>query len=302
MKIDRLVSILSVLLQKEKVTTAYLAEKFEVSKRTILRDIESLNKAGIPIVTTQGNGGGVSIMENYKLDKTLLSSQDLRSIIAGLKGLDSVSGGSQYKHLMEKLHVDSSAVSTADNHFIITLSGWDKNAFADKIELINAAMEQKRRITFCYYSPSGDSERVIEPYHIIFQWSSWYVWGYCVERHDFRMFKLSRIAGLQITDEPIESREAPEYQQQNWWGTDSQVETTVRFDKSVKWRLIDEWGVDFLKYDEDGNIVISFTWSDLSSLFHFILSFGDKAEILEPIEYRKQFVETLKNMQTKYDI
>ena len=63
MKIDRLISILSVLLQKEKVTTAYLAEKFEVSKRTILRDIECLNKAGIPIVTSQGNGGGVSVMD-----------------------------------------------------------------------------------------------------------------------------------------------------------------------------------------------------------------------------------------------
>lgn len=302
MKIDRLVSILSVLLQKEKVTTTYLAEKFEVSKRTILRDIESLNKAGIPIVTTQGNGGGVSIMESYKLDKTLLSSRDLRSIIAGLKGLDSVSGGNQYRQLMEKLHVDSSAVSTADNHFIINLSGWDKNDFADKIELINAAMEQKRRVTFRYFSPNGDSERVIEPYHIIFQWSSWYVWGYCVERHDFRMFKLSRIAGLQITDEPIEPREAPEYQQQNWWGTDSQVKATVRFDKSVKWRLIDEWGVDRLQYDEDGNIVISFTWSDLPSLFHFILSFGDKAEILEPVEYRKQFAEILKKLQIKYDI
>lgn len=300
MKIDRLVSILSVLLQKEKVTTTYLAEKFEVSKRTILRDIESLNKAGIPIVTTQGNGGGVSIMESYKLDKTLLSSQDLRSIIAGLKGLDSVSGSNQYRQLMEKIHVDSSAVSTSDNHFIINLSGWDKNAFADKIELINAAMEQKRRITFRYYSPSGDSERVLEPYHIIFQWSSWYVWGYCVERHDFRMFKLSRIAGLQITDEPIEPREAPEYQQQNWWGKANQVKATVRFDKSVKWRLIDEWGVARLQYDEDGNIVISFTWSDLSSLFHFILSFGDKAEILEPVEYKKQFADMLKKIQENY--
>lgn len=302
MKIDRLVSILSVLLQKEKVTTTYLAEKFEVSKRTILRDIESLNKAGIPIVTLQGHGGGVSIMENYKLDKTLLSSRDLRSIIAGLKGLDSVSGSNQYRQLMEKLHVDSSAVSTSDNHFIINLSGWDKNAFADTIELINAAIEQKRRIIFRYFSPNGESERVLEPYHIIFQWSNWYVWGYCVERHDFRMFKMSRIAGLQMTDKPIEPREAPEYQQQNWWGKDSQVKVTVRFDKSVKWRLIDEWGVDRLQYDEGGNIVISFTWSDLPSLFHFILSFGDKAEILEPVEYRKQFAEILKRLQIKYDI
>ena len=302
MKIDRLVSILSVLLQKEKVTTTYLAEKFEVSKRTILRDIESLNKAGIPIVTLQGHGGGVSIMENYKLDKTLLSSRDLRSIIAGLKGLDSVSGSNQYRQLMEKLHVDSSAVSTSDNHFIINLSGWDKNAFADTIELINAAIEQKCRIIFRYFSPNGESERVLEPYHIIFQWSNWYVWGYCVERHDFRMFKMSRIAGLQMSDKPIEPREAPEYQQQNWWGKDSQVKATVRFDKSVKWRLIDEWGVDRLQYDEGGNIVISFTWSDLPSLFHFILSFGDKAEILEPVEYRKQFAEILKKLQIKYDI
>lgn len=302
MKIDRLVSILSVLLQKEKVTTTYLAEKFEVSKRTILRDIESLNKAGIPIVTLQGHGGGVSIMENYKLDKTLLSSRDLRSIIAGLKGLDSVSGSNQYRQLMEKLHVDSSAVSTSDNHFIINLSGWDKNAFADTIELINAAIEQKRRIIFRYFSPNGDSERVMEPYHIIFQWSNWYVWGYCVERHDFRMFKLSRITELQITNKLIELREIPEYHQQNNWDIEHQVQATVRFDKCVKWRLVDEWGFDFLTYDEDGNIVVTFTWSDLPSLFNFILSFGDKAEILEPIEYRKQFAEILKNMQAKYDI
>ena len=116
------------------------------------------------------------------------------------------------------------------------------------------------------------------------------------------MFKMSRIAGLQMTDKPIEPREAPEYQQQNWWGKDSHVKATVRFDKSVKWRLIDEWGVDRLQYDEGGNIVISFTWSDLPSLFHFILSFGDKAEILEPVEYRKQFAEILKRLQIKYDI
>lgn len=300
MKIDRLVSILSVLLQKEKVTTAYLAEKFEVSKRTILRDIECLNKAGIPIVTSQGNGGGVSIMDNYKLDKTLLSSNDLRSIIAGLKGLDSVSGSNQYKQLMHKLNADNSTVSTADNRFIINLSGWDKNAYADKIELINTAIEQKHRIAFRYFSPNGDSERVIEPYHIIFQWSNWYVWGYCTKREDYRMFKLSRIADLQLTDTPIESREIPEYHQQNLWDMDKQIKATVRFDEYVKWRLIDEWGVDFLKYDDDGNIVVTFTWADLPSFFHFILSFGDKAEIIEPAEYREEFAKILKCIQEYY--
>lgn len=99
-----------------------------------MRVTKSLNKEEIPIVTTQGNGGGVSIMKNYKIDKTLLSSQDLRAIIAGLKGLDSVSGGNQYRQLVEKLNVDSSTITTADNSFIINHSGWDKNAYANKIE------------------------------------------------------------------------------------------------------------------------------------------------------------------------
>ena len=302
MRIDRLVSILSVLLQKEKVTVSYLAEKFEVSRRTILRDIESLSKAGIPIVTTQGSGGGVSIMENYKLDKTLLSSQDMHSIIAGLQGLDSVSGSNRYRMLMEKLHVDSSTVSTADNRLMINLSGWNKNAFADKIERIFLAMELGRRVSFRYFAASGESKRVIEPYHIIFQWSSWYVWGYCMERQDFRLFRLSRMADLKMLDEPMENRAVPVYQQQNHWDMNHPVEATVRFENSVKWRLIDEWGVDRLQYDGNGDIVVTFTWSDLPSLFHFVLSFGDKAEILSPIEYREQFLQILKKMQKKYDI
>lgn len=239
-------------------------------------------------------------MENYKLDKTLLSSNDLRSIIAGLKGLDSVSGGNQYKQLMHKLNADNSTVSTTDNRFIINLSGWNKNAYANKIELINTAMERKLRISFRYFSPSDESERVIEPYHIIFQWSNWYVWGYCTKRKDYRMFKLSRIADLQLTDTSIENREIPEYNQQNLWNMNNQITATVRFDKHVKWRLIDEWSVDFLKYDDDGNIVVTFTWSDLPAFFQFILSFGDKAEIMEPADYRKEFAEILKNIQERY--
>ena len=91
MKIDRLIAILTTLLQKDKVTAAYLAEKFEVSERTILRDIDTLNRAGIPIITTQGSGGGIAVSDNYKIDKTLLSSEDLQSILSGLRGLDSIS-------------------------------------------------------------------------------------------------------------------------------------------------------------------------------------------------------------------
>ena len=106
MKIDRMVGILTVLLQQEKVTAPYLAEKFEVSRRTINRDIEDLCKAGIPIRTVQGPKGGISIMEDYKLDNTLLTSSDMKEILTGLRGLDSVSGTNHFARLMEKLLQD----------------------------------------------------------------------------------------------------------------------------------------------------------------------------------------------------
>ena len=108
MKIDRLIGILSILLQRNKITTAELAGKFEVSRRTILRDIESLNRAGIPIVTSQGQGGGISIIENFKIDKTVLSSDEMQSIISGLRSLDSVSETKRYRQLMDKLSSKSS--------------------------------------------------------------------------------------------------------------------------------------------------------------------------------------------------
>ena len=103
MKTDRLIGILSVLLQRERTTAPELAEKFEVSRRTINRDIETLCRAGIPISTAQGAGGGIRIMEGYRMDRTLLTSKDMQMILAGLRSLDSVSGSSYYSQLMEKL-------------------------------------------------------------------------------------------------------------------------------------------------------------------------------------------------------
>ena len=124
MKLDRMIGILSILLQREKVTAPYLAEKFEVSRRTINRDIEALCMAGIPLVTEQGKNGGISIMENYKIDKTLLSMSDMQAILAGLRSLDSVSGTNRYARLMEKLSVGASNLLSGDSHILIDLSSW----------------------------------------------------------------------------------------------------------------------------------------------------------------------------------
>lgn len=298
MKIDRLIGILSILLQKDKVTSAELAKKFEVSRRTIIRDIEDISKAGIPIVTSQGQGGGISIMDGYKIDRTLLSSSEMQAIFSGLKSLDSVSGTNRYRQLMDKLSADNTL--NADSHIIIDLSSWNKSAVSDKIELIKSAIEACEKISFTYYAPSGESKRIIEPYRLVFQWSSWYVWGFCTERLDWRMFKLTRLADLTLTGEKCGEREIPEYVCDKLRHTKGKIEAVVRFDKSVKWRIIDEFGTELPQYDEDGNILLRFTWLDVPSFYQYILTFGDNAEIISPIEYRKEFAELLKKIAEKY--
>ena len=211
MKIDRLIGILSILLQRDRVTAPYLAEKFEVSRRTINRDIDVLSKAGIPIVTSQRVGGGISIMDGYKIDRTLLTSSDMQAIFAGLRSLDSVSGTNRYRQLMQKLSPNEADLVNVDHTVIVDLSNWDKSAVLEKFELIKYAIEKRQRIAFHYYSPKGEQDRSIEPYHLIFQWSNWYVWGYCLLREDYRMFRLSRMADLKNTGEPCAERDVPEY-------------------------------------------------------------------------------------------
>ena len=301
MKIDRLIGILSVLLQRNKVTSAELAEIFEVSRRTILRDIETINLSGIPIIAEQGQGGGISIMDGYKIDRTLLSSEDMHAILSGLKSLDSISGTNRYRQLMEKLSADDCTTVNVDNHIIIDLSSWDKSAIADKIELIKQAMEKRKTITFRYFSPNGESERKIEPYHLIFQWSAWYVWSYCTERKDYRMFKLNRMTELSLTNEKFADRNVPEFICDKLRHTKGEVKATVKFTNSVKWRIIDEFGVGFLNDNADGTIIMNLTWSDKQSFFSYILSFGSDAEIIEPLELRQEFSEFLKKIQVQYE-
>lgn len=209
MKIDRQIGILSVLLQRETVTAPFLAGQFEVSRRTINRDIDDLCKAGIPIVTRQGIKGGISIMEGYKIDKTLLSCVEMQDILAGLGGLDSVNGTNRYGKLMEKLSAGSSDFMVGNQSMLIDLSSWYKDSLAPKIELIHGAIDRGNEILFIYYSQKGESVRRIEPYYLIFRWSSWYVWGWCKKREDFRLFKLNRMEKVEMSEETFVKRQVP---------------------------------------------------------------------------------------------
>lgn len=301
MKIDRLIGILSILLQREKVTAPYLAEKFEVSRRTINRDIEALCRAGIPIVTRQGMDGGISIMEGYRMDRTLLTSSELQSILAGLRSLDSVSGTNRYGQLMDKLCAGSSEVLSAGEYLLIDLSSWYRETLAPKLELLRAAIEGRRTVSFDYISPKGESRRVIEPYYLIFQWSSWYVWGWCRTRRDFRMFKLNRLDGIALNEERFQRRETavPELSAEKIFP--AEIQAKIRFAPECRWRLIDEFGRDSFEEEPDGTLLFTFGFADRDHLITWLLTFGDRGELLEPKALRRELAETGRALAGKYE-
>lgn len=300
MKIDRLIGILSVLLQKEKTTAPELAERFEVSKRTINRDIEDLCRAGIPIRTAQGTGGGISIMDGYRMDRTILTSKDMQMILAGLRSLDSVSGSSYYGQLMEKIQAGSSEFITGRDSILIDLSSWYRDSLAPKIEMIQDAIADRSLIKFRYYAPSGESERTVEPYYLVFRWSSWYLWAWCLKRKDFRLFKLNRMDGVQITEKNFECRDATMPDLSNEKIFPGGIKVKALFEADQKWRLVEEFGTSCFTENEDGRLLFTADYTDMENLITWILTFGDKAEVIEPEEVREKVRTTIEAMIKNY--
>lgn len=299
MKVDRLIGILSILLQKDKVTAPYLAEKFEVSRRTINRDIDDLCKAGIPLITTQGANGGISIMEGYKIDSTLLTSTDMQAILAGLRSLDSISGTSRYTQLMEKLSAGASDLISGGQHILIDLSSWSKSALSPKIELLHGAIENGQCVCFHYFAPKGESLRMIEPYYLIFHWSNWYIWGYCREREDYRLFKLNRMTELKIGDF-FEKRSAPLPDLSNEKVFPHTYLVKALIAPRYRWRLVEEYGPDCFTIQKNGYLFVSLGFTDEESILGWILSFQGGAELLEPAEFRKKLAAFGKDLQKQY--
>lgn len=299
MKIDRLIAVLTCLLQNEKVTAQELAQRFEVSHRTILRDIDSLALAGIPIVTTQGNNGGISIMNGYKLDKSLLTVDELQNIIIGLKGLGSVSKTSNIEQLIQKLSPNSNAMVSLNDHIFIDLSSYYKDSLSEKIKLIKQAISEKRLIEFDYYYDKGIVKRKIEPYFIQFKWSSWYVFGWCCERDNFRLFKLNRLYQLLITDENFLTRPISIDEANSNTGFSEEYEAEFLFDKSVRFRLIEDYGLNCYTETDEG-LYLKLNYTNRSYIISWILGFGDKVTVLEPQDLKDELKQIAKNIFDKY--
>ena len=297
MKIARLIGIITTLQKKKTVTAPYLAEKFEVSRRTINRDIEDICKAGIPIVTRQGANGGISIMEGFSLDAVALTEQELAAIFTGLKSLDSVSNEISTENLARKFG-GRSAASLAD-HMIIDLSSYYRDDLTSKIEAIRRAIREKMCISFHYCYRKGEADKLIEPYLILFKWFDWYVFGFCRERQDFRMYKLRRLWDLRITGETFAAREISEEKRCFGSHITDDYKIAAVYDASVKYRLVEQYGPACFTERRDGMLYTEWGFTTQEAPVGWFLSFGDKVKVLGPpemVEKMNTALDSIKNL------
>lgn len=298
MKIDRLIGILTILLQKDKTTAPELARRFDVSCRTILRDIDTLCLGGIPVVTSRGGGGGISIIEGYKINKNVLTAEELQTLVAGLKSIDSVSKQSNFENLMTKLAPADAVVSLYDS-IVIDLSSHYKDSLSDKIALFKQAIAAYKTVRFDYYYAKGEMLREIEPYFVEFRWNAWYVFGWCKLRGDFRRFKLNRLWNCGLTEKTFTPRPVPTEKATAKDAFHEQYHVKILFDKSVRFRLIEDYGLHCYEENDDG-LLFTLDYTNKDYIFSWILGFGDKAKILEPEETRAEFTSLLKNVFSLY--
>jgi len=299
LKIDRLLGILTILLQNDQVTAPQLAEKFEVNRRTIGRDIDTLCQAGIPIVTRQGMGGGISIVEGFKLDKSILTKNELSNIIIALKGIGSISNQSPIERTLDKLGANTEAVVSMREPIIIDLGSHEETKLAEKIEQIKTAINEVKTIKFKYYYDKGISKRKIEPYFVVFQWNAWYVFGFCLLRQDWRLFKLMRLWDLECPDENYTIRDIPPQERDFNSHYLEMIKLVALFDVSERYKLIETYGLDSYKETEEG-LLFEMGFMNKVFLMNWLLGFGCKVKVLEPVDVIEELKREAKKMLEKY--
>ena len=286
MKENRYFQMIYLLLEKGSMTAPELADYFEVSVRTIYRDIDILSSAGIPVYATRGKGGGISIQDNFVLKKSILSEQEQTQILMALQGIRIVED--EYtRTLLSKL---SSVFQKQNVNWLeIDFSSWTKSgAGKDNFQKLQSAIFKSKIVAFHYYSGKGEViKRVVEPLKLVFKSTDWYLYGYCSTRNDFRFFKLTRIRNLEITNDEY-VRSIPE-----------QIFVTLLFDKSMSFRVYDKFD-DEVTENQDGSLLVETVMPNNELLISHILSWGDKVEVISPQNIRNKVSERAKKIYENY--
>ncbi len=297
MQMNRLFEIIYILLNKKIATAKELAEHFGVSQRTIYRDVDTLSLAGIPVYTEKGKGGGISLLPDYVLNKSILSEQEQNEILSALQGLSSVKT-TETDQVLEKLSTifNKNTVRWMEVDF----SDW---SFANGKAFYNfkTAILERRIAEFDYYSTYGEmTHRRVEPIQLWFKSKSWYVKGFCLIRQDIRLFKLSRVRNLAVTDEQFTERDFLAISSSPVPASRQKPDVTLKLKiaPEMTYRVYDEFDEDLAEKQPDGSFIVTVTWPEDDWVYGTILSYGEYIEVLEPEHIRKIIKEkTLKTVK-----
>lgn len=308
MKLDRLLSIVIMLLNRDRVQAKDLAEYFDVSIRTIYRDIDTINNAGIPIVTYQGNKGGLGIVDTYKIDRQVLTLQDMVSMLSVLKGMNTTFKDRQLQDAIEKIDalVPDNKQEYVKNHVdqvVIDVMPWGTSGGQKKkMLMLQRAIANNRLITFSYRDGNGTkSARTVEPMTMIFKATAWYLFAYCKLRNDFRLFRLTRIKQLEILTETY-IRQVADYKQYDSCIADKSemIQLVIKFSKQIRQTAEDYFDESFLKYEKNGDIIATFELPENDWIQSYLLSLGEHAEVLKPQRMRHLLKEKAKKISRIY--
>ncbi|WP_339218370.1 YafY family protein [Paenibacillus sp. FSL H8-0332] len=306
MKMDRLIALIMILLEHEQISARELAERLEVSRRTIYRDIETLNRAGLPIYTLMGAWGGVGLMKSYKVGKTLFTPQEIQNLQNGLNSYKQLFGRREMVYAAEKLNAlyPANGERKPSAPFVMDLSlNQGNESLRSLFGMIETAMNEHAVLTFAYTDARGQiSERRAELYQVVFKESSWYLQAYCLDKQDYRIFKLARMSGLQVTKEQFVPRAfTPLPMDGGDWLSQGWVEVTIRLDRSVMDRVIERFGADHILRVDEHHCWAKYPIIANDYGYDRLLTFGNKCEVLGPPEIREGFKAYVVGILKKYD-
>lgn len=298
MQLNRLFEMVYMLLDIEQITAKELAEHFEVSTRTIYRDVETLSSAGIPIYMSKGKGGGISLLPGYVLNKTVITKEERADILSSLKAVQAVSL-SETGTALDKL---GSLFGSTDVDWIeVDFGLWgDGKKEAGFFEVLKGAILDKSVVRFEYAATGSEmKERIVEPLKLVFKASNWYLYAYCREHEDYRFFKLKRMQGIVVIEERF-NRKAPKQviPKESIYEKQPKVKVILKFEKEAAFRAMD----DFAEYvmQPDGSAIVNGEFIQGDWFVDWILAYGVHCEVVEPKWLREEVKERLEKMLEQY--
>lgn len=300
MKNSRLFEILYLLVEKRSVTAGDLARRLEVSERTIYRDIDALSAAGIPVFTQKGQGGGIRLMDQFVLDRALLSQEQQDEILLALQAV-LATGGAEERETLSRL---SALFRREGGDWLeVDFTDWGSGAAEREcFTLVKRAILERRPLSFTYYSSAGErSRRTVEPARLVFKGGCWYLSAFCRTRQDWRIFRMVRMEDLVEEEGNCPSRRPPERLEAPLPGDYRGADLRLRFQPSAAWRVRDYFHPRQILREPDGHLIVSCTFPEDQWLRSFLLSFGSQVEVLSPGYWRDILQVELKKSLARYE-